>query len=64
MQAQKFNIPGADGDDDFEEEDLEEESLLETPLDKIEPYAMFKHTLLSTYQYSPGLIYSSTNVIV
>jgi hypothetical protein len=28
---------------------MDEESLLETPLDKVEPYGMFKHVLLSTY---------------
>jgi hypothetical protein len=41
-QAQKFS--SVDDDDDDE---LEEESLLETPLDKVEPYSMFKHALLS-----------------
>ena len=40
LQAQKFTAI-ADEDDD-----LEEESLLETPLDKLEPYQLFKHTLL------------------
>ena len=29
-----------------EEEELEEESMLETPLDKIEPYTIFKNSLL------------------
>ena len=41
-KAQKF---GAVNDDDDDE--LEEESLLETPLDKVDPYQMFKATLLS-----------------
>ena len=41
-QAQKF---GAANDDDDDE--LEEESLLETPLDRVEPYQIFKATLLS-----------------
>jgi len=39
-QAQKFTV-GADDDDD----ELEEEGILESPLDKIEPYSMFKHAL-------------------
>lgn len=42
LQAQKFTAIN-EGDDDDE---LEEESLLETPLDKVEPYSMFKHALL------------------
>jgi hypothetical protein len=42
-QAQKFST--TDDDDD----DLEEEGLLETPLDKIEPYSMFKHALFRKY---------------
>ena len=43
FQAQKFgNLEGTDGD-----EDLGEESLLETPLDRVEPYSMFKNALLS-----------------
>ena len=41
-QAQKFNAANADDDDE-----LEEESMLESPLDKIEPYSLFKATLLS-----------------
>lgn len=41
IQAQKF---GSFGDD--EDEEIDEESLLETPLDKIEPYGLFKHVLL------------------
>ena len=42
MQAQKL---GAGSNDD--EDGLEEESLLETPLDRVEPYGLFKTTLLS-----------------
>jgi importin-7 len=31
---------------------LDEESLLETPLDKVEPYGLFKHVLMSmSYSY-------------
>ena len=41
-QAQKFTAVSDDDDDE-----LEEESLLETPLDKVEPYGMFKDALLS-----------------
>lgn len=44
QEAAKF---GSFADDD-DDEDLDEESLLETPLDKVEPYGMFKHVLLST----------------
>jgi len=42
-QAQKFqNLDDNDSDDE-----LGEESLLETPLDKIEPYQLFRDALLS-----------------
>lgn len=42
-EAQKFqNLEGDDSDDE-----LGEESLLETPLDKLEPYQLFKDALLS-----------------
>lgn len=41
QEASKFG--SIDDDDD----DMDEESLLETPLDKVEPYGMFKHVLLS-----------------
>lgn len=40
QEAQKF---GAIADED---DDLDEESLLETPLDKVEPYSMFKQSLM------------------
>lgn len=42
-QAKKFNAGTVEDDDE-----LEEESLLETPLDKIEPYGQFKGSFLST----------------
>lgn len=42
QEAQKFSSY-ADDDD----EELDEESLLETPLDKVEPYGMFKHVFMS-----------------
>ena len=41
VQAQKFSHFQDDDD-----QELEEESLLETPLDKVEPYGMFKTALL------------------
>ena len=44
MQSEKFGASQDDSDDE-----LEEESLLESPLDKIEPYGLFKNTLISTY---------------
>lgn len=42
QEAQKF---GSFADD--EDDDMDEESLLETPLDKVEPYGMFKQVFLS-----------------
>lgn len=39
--------------DDDDEDDLDEASLLESPLDKIEPYGLFKNVLMSMYS-SPG----------
>lgn len=40
--------------DDADEEELGEDSvLLESPLDKIEPYQLFKVTLLSKSNYTP-----------
>ena len=45
FQAQKFqNLEDNDSDDE-----LGEESLLETPLDKIEPYQLFRNALLSKW---------------
>lgn len=41
-EAQKFTAISDEDDDE-----LEEESLLETPLDKVEPYLMFKDSLFS-----------------
>ncbi|KAI9820323.1 MAG: hypothetical protein M1827_005945 [Pycnora praestabilis] len=54
-EAQKF---GAVTDDD--EDELEEESLLETPLDKVEPYGLFKDALLKLQQEQPQLYDSLT----
>jgi hypothetical protein len=42
-EAQKFQNLEADDTDD----ELGEESLLETPLDKVEPYQLFRNALLS-----------------
>ncbi|KYG45707.1 hypothetical protein M433DRAFT_66708 [Acidomyces richmondensis BFW] len=52
QQAAKFNT--AVGEDDGDDE-LEEESLLETPLDQMEPYGLFKQTLHSMTQQDPQL---------
>lgn len=43
-QAQKFGSFAEEDDDD-----LDEESLLETPLDKIEPYGLFKNVMLGMF---------------
>ncbi|KAI9757302.1 MAG: hypothetical protein M4579_003513 [Chaenotheca gracillima] len=53
-EAQKF---GALSDDD---EELEEESLLETPLDKVEPYGLFRDALLQLQREQPPLYESLT----
>ncbi|KGO76892.1 Armadillo-like helical [Penicillium italicum] len=58
QEAQKF---GSYADDD--DDDMDEESLLETPLDKLEPYGMFKHVLLSLQQEQPQLYESLTKVL-
>lgn len=44
-QSQKFSA--ITGEDEEEDDDLEEESLLETPLDDLEPYGLFKEGLMS-----------------
>ncbi|KAF2473139.1 ARM repeat-containing protein [Lindgomyces ingoldianus] len=49
-EARKFTAVSEEEDDE-----LEEESLLETPLDKVEPYSMFKHALLRLQQEQPAL---------
>ncbi|KAK4902819.1 Nonsense-mediated mRNA decay protein 5 [Elasticomyces elasticus] len=53
QQAAKFS--SAVGDDDDGVDDLEEESLLETPLDGMEPYGLFKGVLQSLSQQDPAL---------
>ncbi|KAK0355712.1 Nonsense-mediated mRNA decay protein 5 [Friedmanniomyces endolithicus] len=52
QQAAKFN--SAVGEDEADDE-LEEESLLETPLDQMEPYGLFKTALHSLSQQDPTL---------
>lgn len=49
-QAKKLSHQHQDEDDD-----LEEESMLETPLDKVEPYGIFKNTLFQLQTTQPQL---------
>lgn len=49
-EAQKFHSL-----QDEDDQELEEESLLETPLDKVEPYGMFKTALLRKFTLEPHL---------
>lgn len=49
QQASKFNA--AVGEDEGDDE-LEEESLLETPLDHMEPYGLFKETLSGMFNFT------------
>ena len=49
-QSEKFGAAQDDSDDE-----LEEESLLETPLDKVEPYGLFKGTLFSMHIFNSAL---------
>ncbi|KAJ5559687.1 hypothetical protein N7504_010966 [Penicillium tannophilum] len=58
QEAQKF---GAYGDDD--DDDMDEESLLETPLDKVEPYGMFKQVFLNLQSEQPQLYENLTKVL-
>ncbi|OQE32280.1 hypothetical protein PENSTE_c001G06733 [Penicillium steckii] len=58
QEARKF---GSFADDD--EEEMDEESLLETPLDKVEPYGMFKHVFLNLQSEQPQLYDSLTKVL-
>ncbi|RAL68633.1 hypothetical protein DID88_007346 [Monilinia fructigena] len=55
-EASKFNnLEDHDSDDE-----LGEESLLETPLDKVEPYQLFKNALMKLQQEQPQLYESLT----
>ncbi|KAL4778196.1 armadillo-type protein [Aspergillus varians] len=58
-EAQKF---GSFAGDD-EEDELDEESLLETPLDKVEPYGLFKQVFLNLQQEQPQLYENLTNIL-
>ncbi|RAO68480.1 uncharacterized protein BHQ10_004492 [Talaromyces amestolkiae] len=58
QEAQKF---GSFADDD--DDDLDEESLLETPLDKVEPYGLFKNVLLGLQQGQPQLYENLTKIL-
>ncbi|KAF2084997.1 ARM repeat-containing protein [Saccharata proteae CBS 121410] len=57
-EAQKFTTI-----DDEDDDELEEESLLETPLDKLEPYGLFKDALLRLQQEQPGLYENLTKTL-
>ncbi|KAI9802910.1 MAG: hypothetical protein M1825_002141 [Sarcosagium campestre] len=54
-EAQKLGASRTDDDDE-----LEEESLMETPLDKLEPYGLFRDALLKLQQEQPVLYDSLT----
>ncbi|KXT15117.1 hypothetical protein AC579_6462 [Pseudocercospora musae] len=60
QQASKFNA--AVGEDEGDDE-LEEESLLETPLDSMEPYGLFKRTLESMSQQQPQFYQQLTGML-
>lgn len=47
-----LGLGSAWGADD--EDDLEEETLLETPLDHVEPYMLFRSALMGGFPYAPG----------
>ncbi|CAI7577930.1 unnamed protein product [Penicillium pancosmium] len=59
QEARKF---GSFADDEFEDE-MDEESLLETPLDKLEPYGMFKNVFLNLQSEQPQLYDSLIKVL-
>ncbi|PGH18708.1 hypothetical protein AJ80_04361 [Polytolypa hystricis UAMH7299] len=52
---------GSVGDDDDDE--LDEESLLDSPLDKLEPYGMFKNVLLTLQREQPHLYENLTKIL-
>lgn len=47
VQAQKFSAAATD------EDEMEEESMLDSPLDKVEPYGLFKSSLMSMFPLAP-----------
>ncbi|KMU90370.1 importin-7 [Coccidioides immitis H538.4] len=48
---------------DDDEDELDEESLLESPLDKVEPYSVFKTSLLNLQQSQPHLYENLTKIL-
>jgi hypothetical protein len=59
LQAKKFANLADDDDDSIPDED----SLLESPLDKVEPYGMFRDALLKLQQEQPPLYESLTKIL-
>ncbi|KAA6412816.1 MAG: nonsense-mediated mRNA decay (Nmd5) [Lasallia pustulata] len=57
-EAQKFASAGDEDDDE-----LEEEGLLETPLDKVEPYGLFKDTLMKLQHEQPNVYDTLTKIL-
>ncbi|KAK2738365.1 hypothetical protein FQN55_000573 [Onygenales sp. PD_40] len=58
QEAMKYaNMPGED------EDGLDEESLLDSPLDKVEPYSMFKTVLMNLQQEQPHLYENLTKIL-
>ncbi|KAI9681816.1 MAG: hypothetical protein M1829_000561 [Trizodia sp. TS-e1964] len=57
-ESKKF---GAAISSEAEDDELEEESMLDTPLDKLEPYSMFRDALLTLQQSQPQLYENLTN---
>ncbi|KAF3484232.1 karyopherin [Arthroderma uncinatum] len=49
--------------DDDDEDDLYEASLLESPLDKVEPYSLFKNVLMSLQHEQPHLYENLTKIL-
>ena len=58
-QAQKFGALADSDDDDV----LDEDSLLETPLDKVEPYGMFRDSLISKTPVSHGALFRLSGAV-
>ncbi|EDN04505.1 conserved hypothetical protein [Histoplasma mississippiense (nom. inval.)] len=58
QEAMKYSaMPGN------EDDDLDEKSLLESPLDKIEPYSLFKNVLMNLQQEQPALYENLTKIL-
>lgn len=60
IQAEKFSALQDTDDDDSV---MDEDSLLETPLDKMEPYGMFRDSLLSKPKHWYALTYVLTDFL-